>query len=142
MMLRGPSIESSGELLVHAEINDSAEEDEERYGDPEFRLEDEVHGSAFPHGLYGLLNLGLCRGHADQLAHDVGGDGGLLGDDEFFGHRMFGSARASAIKVDLRPAASRSMISANQSAKQGDTAMRRDKVQGNSDLIARCETNA
>jgi hypothetical protein len=55
---------------------------------------------------------------------------------------MVGLACAGAINIDLRAAASGSMISANQSEKQGDAAMRRDKVQRNSDLIGADGSNA
>jgi hypothetical protein len=44
--------------------------------------------------------------------------------------------------VGLHPAASRSMISANGMAKQEDTAMRRDKLPRNRDLIAADSLNA
>ena len=36
-----------------------AEEQEERYRDPEFRLEDEFHGLVLPRGFDRLLDLGL-----------------------------------------------------------------------------------
>ncbi len=72
----GAGIESARELLVHAEIEQAAEEEEERYRDPEFRLQDEVHGSVFPRVLHGLLDLATRGDGADQLAHDVGGDVG------------------------------------------------------------------
>ena len=39
----GAGVEHGGELLVHAEIKHAADEQEERYRDPEFRLEDEFH---------------------------------------------------------------------------------------------------
>ena len=42
----GAGVERGGELLVHAEIKHAADEQEERYRDPEFRLEDEFHGSS------------------------------------------------------------------------------------------------
>src|SRR5262245_2894714 len=41
---RGAGIEGGRDLLVHAEIEDHADKDEERYGDPEFRLGEKFHG--------------------------------------------------------------------------------------------------
>jgi hypothetical protein len=82
------------------------------------------------------------RALVNSVARNVVRDGRLLGNDEFFGHGVVGLACAVSTNIDLPRAASGSMISANQTAKQGDTAPRRDKVQGNSDLIARCKLNA
>jgi hypothetical protein len=78
----------------------------------------------------------------NSVARNVVRDGRLLGNDEFFGHSVVGLAYADSIEMDLHTAASGSIISANQTGKQGDTAMRRDKVQRNSDLFGANRTNA
>jgi hypothetical protein len=78
----------------------------------------------------------------NSAARNVAGDGWLFSNDEFFGHSVVGLACADSIDMDLHTAASGSIISANQTGKQGDTAMRRDKVQRNSDLIGANGANA
>jgi hypothetical protein len=78
----------------------------------------------------------------NSVARNVVRDGRLLGNDAFFGHSVVGLACADSIDMDLHTAASGSIISANQTGKQGDTAMRRDKVQRNSDLIGANNANA
>src|SRR4030067_599108 len=44
---RGSGVKRRGKLLVHPEIEQPGDKNEERYRDPEFRLGDEFPGSSF-----------------------------------------------------------------------------------------------
>ncbi len=91
------------------------------------------------HGVRSAVERALVNSVARNV--NVIGDGGLPSNDAFFGHSEFGLARAG-LKHRSAPRSKRSMISANQRAKQEVAATRRDILPRNSALIAANSANA
>jgi hypothetical protein len=77
-----------------------------------------------------------------SVARDTIRNWECFGADRFFGHGVFGLARAGSTNVGLHPAASRSMISANAMAKQYGAATHGDKLSRNRDLNGRSSPSA